>query len=457
MDSVGGTGSLFVITETAITDENTYFYFQKLCNSLIVLIPGQFGPGIVQRLPTMRKLCFVFFLFSCFSAYAQTTGISFQEKTFAAAQAKAKQQGKKVFVEIFLNGCPHCEAIEPILKDPQAGVFYNAQFVSLRLEANSPESKKLQKEKKLTYPEFPLFLFFGNDGRLLHVATPAEKKTDKEFVEEVISVGKTALDPQQATSAYSGRFAAGDRDFGFLIQYGKYAKAIQDSAAQNRIDAAFGQLLVTPQQRLDAVGMYALRRLVTRFDNPLSVYFFSHLADYQSKFPKEEVKEAVESIAFQSLYGSGAKAYSSADIGTLREGMVRVGTPPREAASRTLLKELEACFREKNTPKAVEIFDTYRTTGKTETADYAFLIRYFNEHAPDDRYLESLSAWSGSALNGLTVQASNAQAVCDLYYALAVGFQRKGDALATRQWAAKGKEAATRFHLDISRFVPFSR
>lgn len=381
---------------------------------------------------------------------AQNTGVSFQDNSFDAALAKARQQNKSVFVEIYLNGCPHCQAIEPLLKDPKVGEFYNANFVSLQLEANSDASKKLQQQKQLTYPEFPLFLFFERDGRLKHLATPQEKKTHGEFAEELISTGRAALDPQQATSRYPERFASGDRQLAFLVQYGKYAKAVRDTAAQNRLDQAFGQQLQTPEQRTDAVGFYILRRFVTRFDNPLSTYFFSHFADYQSRFPKEEVKEAVESIAFQSLFGSGARAWPSAAIATMREGMVKAGIPAHDAASRTLLKELEALFREKNTPEAVARFNAFRAGGKTETADYAYLIRYFNEQAPDGRYLSAVPAWSAAALAGVTPQAGPAAA--DLYHALGVAYKRKGDVESAKKMAAKGKETAGRLHQDTRRF-----
>ncbi len=75
-------------------------------------------------------------------------GIRFQEKSIDELVAEAKSQDKLVFVEIFLTGCSHCEALAPVLDEKKVGDFYNATFVSAKYEANSPLSKALQETKK---------------------------------------------------------------------------------------------------------------------------------------------------------------------------------------------------------------------------------------------------------------------------------------------------------------------
>lgn len=131
---------------------------------------------------------------------------------------------RPIFVEVNLTGCPHCDALAPVLEEKAVGDFYNTHFISWKTEANSKESAAFQKDKGVTYPEFPLFFFFDANGDLIHTSNPAEHTTRQAFIQEILAHGKTALNPLQRTGSYPARFASGDRD---LISLQKYLTEMQ--------------------------------------------------------------------------------------------------------------------------------------------------------------------------------------------------------------------------------------
>lgn len=177
----------------------------------------------------------------------QAQGINFLESKFQAAVEAAKRANKILFVEVYLDGCPHCAALAPVLEEKKVGDFFNANFTSIKLEANSLDSRLLQQQKGITYVEFPLFFFFDpQTGQLLHQSAPAEKPNRADAIEEVIKHGKDALSPTQRTSGYPSRFAKGDREIGFLINYAKYAKAVKDTDKLWLLNQEIGKLIVLP-------------------------------------------------------------------------------------------------------------------------------------------------------------------------------------------------------------------
>lgn len=186
-----------------------------------------------------------------------------------------------------MNGCPHCEALAPVLTEKSVGDFFNANFISWKTEANSKESAAFQKSKGVTYPEFSIMFFFDFNGDLIHLVTPAERKTRAEFIEEVLSAGCTALDPKQRTGSYAARFKNGDCDLMFLINYGKYCKTIKDLGTLAEINDTLGKLLTSPQDITSQDGFYVLQRLINDVDNPLSAYFITHMNEFRRNIPRK--------------------------------------------------------------------------------------------------------------------------------------------------------------------------
>lgn len=227
--------------------------------------------------------CFLTLYQLVVNAQALLPGIYFREGNFTTALAAAQAAHKPLFVEVYLKGCPHCEALAPILNERSVGDFFNANFVSWKVEANSPEADAMQKEKQIGFPEYPLCLFFDSEGNLIHVSAVAEKTEKAAFIDEVISVGRTALNPAQRASGYAARFEAGERDLGFLVNYGKYSITRSDNRRLHDISEILGKTMQSDQIK-SQMGLYCLQQIIDDIDNPVAVYFFDHLSEFKALY-----------------------------------------------------------------------------------------------------------------------------------------------------------------------------
>ena len=378
----------------------------------------------------MRSI-FLSFLFSSIAFISLGQGIKFEEGNLAQLLNLARQQNKLLMVEIYLNGCPHCAALAPVLQEKKVGDFFNTAFVNAKIEANSATSKELQMQKGLTYPEFPLFFFFDANGQLVHQAAPAERPNRTEFINEVIKHGNEALTPTLRTSNYAARYAKGERALDFLVNYGKYAKATKDNGRLTAIGAEIAKAFTKPADLESETGFYIISRLINDFQNPMAKHFFANLPKYKKYNNAENPKavdDAVDGIIYSTLYGQRAAQLSSKEIVAMREAMVKAGTPAKVVAPRTLLKELEAYFREKNTAAATARLNEYRKLVPLQFLDYSYLVRFFNEKANDTSYVPSLITWVNEGVKLYKPSEANhtPKALADLHAEKAKAYLRIG-------------------------------
>jgi hypothetical protein len=115
--------------------------------------------------------------------------------------------------------------------------------------------------------------------------------------------------------------------------------------------------------------------------------------------------------------------------------MVSLGNPANVADNRTILKELEAYFREKATDAATIRFDQYQTVNKLGLPDYAYMVRCFNENASTDAYAEKLISWVYRAVKDLKPADRSKAEVAELYREQSEACRRMGK-------ITEGKKAA---------------
>lgn len=127
------------------------------------------------------------------------------------AVAKAKQEGKMVFLDCYTSWCGPCKAMaKNIFPQQEVGDYMNPKFVSIKIDMEKGEGPALQ--EKLQISAYPTFIIFNNDGN--EVGRFLGGSDAAELIERVktnsVDHGSAALD---------ARFAAGDRDPKFLMEY----------------------------------------------------------------------------------------------------------------------------------------------------------------------------------------------------------------------------------------------
>ncbi len=114
----------------------------------------------------------------------------FEEGDWTSVKAKAKQENKIIFIDLYTTWCGPCKVMaKKIFPLKEVGDFYNANFINYKIDAEKGEGIDLNKKFGVT--AYPTYIFADANGEFLHQAVgtfPADG-----FIEE----GKTALDPSK--------------------------------------------------------------------------------------------------------------------------------------------------------------------------------------------------------------------------------------------------------------------
>ena len=377
-------------------------------------------------------------LLSVTTVFAQK-GIDFRSESIDQVFQNARRTGKPVFVEIYSPDCHVCQSFMPTLADPRVGKFYNEKFVSKKLELMNQSTQDWLKAHRLYVPSLPLFLYFDGQQTLIHYAM------SNNSADEVIRHGTVATDPKKRAQTFRQRFEKGEREANFLIDYGMYAKVTTDTVGNLKAMEAYAKQQPASTYA-NQTNWLVLQKLIMDSDNPLAVYFINNQGAYKQYGP-QPVHDVAENIIMSSLYCSRAGRYEPSRILRIRDQLVKIGVPPQVAANRTLLPEVGAYFRAKQTEKATARMDKKANTAPLTVPEFIYICRYFNKNSPDPADVPTVIKWSNKALG--MKPTTNDQA--DLYYEQAEASRRAGKKADGLKAAQKSLEMAKTAKMDTKR------
>ena len=389
----------------------------------------------------MKRNVLLFFLLglTAGTVHAQK-GIQFRTASIAQVFKAAKQAGKPVFVEIYSPTCHVCQSFMPTLDNPRVGASYNAKFVSTRLDVQDKATRDWLESRKLFVPSLPLFLYFDPNQTLIHFAM------SNNSADEVIRHGTTALNPQARSQAMKARYEAGERSVNFLIDYGMLTRVTRDTTANIRVMDDFAK-----QQPANTyannTNWLALQKLVIDLDNPMVQYLLSHPAEYKA-YDREQVKNVAENILMSSLYSARGAQYPAAKVLQVKQQLIQIGIDPKVATNRTLLPEVNAYFRQKQTAKAVARMDSHVAANAFTTPEYLYIARLFNRQSTDASDVPTVVKWVNKSL---TLPGVTPKEQADLYFELAEAYRRANKVVEANQAAQKSMELAQTARLDTRR------
>ena len=121
--------------------------------------------------------------------WANTRSISFEETEFEAALAKAKKEGKLLFVDAYTDPCQPCIMMDKnVFTLDKVADFYNKHFISVKVNMGIVRKDLAAKYGTSAYPTY---LYLDGEGEVVHTAGGYS------VADKFIGYGETALQQQQ--------------------------------------------------------------------------------------------------------------------------------------------------------------------------------------------------------------------------------------------------------------------
>lgn len=376
----------------------------------------------------MKKILLLL-LVATLSLAQKPGGIQFKSATVESVFQDARRAGKPVFVEIYSPTCHTCQSFMPTLADSRVGKFYNDKFVNTKLDIAQPSTRAFLDSRHLLVPSLPLFLYFDPQQNLIHFAL-STNSTD-----EVIRHGTNALNPKVRSQTMKSRYQQGERSTNFLIDYAMYARITNDTLAGITAMNDYAKQQ-SPATFANQTNWLALQKLVLDFENPMAQYMLNHLDTYRKAYGADQAKKVAEDILMSSLYSRRGEQFPVAKILEIRQDLVKIGLDSKVVANRTLLPEVKAYFRARQTAKAVERMDNQVNSNQMTVPEYLYISRLFNRNSPDAVDAPTVAKWINKALALKPGQKEQAS----LYFELSEAYRRGGKSADAQKAAQRATE-----------------
>ena len=253
-------------------------------------------------------------------------GIKFEEGEFADVLAKAKKEGKPVFMDCYTSWCGPCKVLSSkVFPLKSVGDFFNARFVSTKIDMEKGEGKELA--RKYGVKAFPTLLVLDAEGNVIHRLTGG--RSPQSLIAEV----SRALSDSTAYTAVKKKYEAGDRSPLVVTEYFKNmltASEITPEALQKEAETYFSSL--SDKEKLNADMLVFYKNFVADPKTESARYFLYHRNDYR-KLAGEKAEKDLLGIYFPAL------------LNTLPEPDLK------KADLQFIMKDLEesGCLKEKST------------------------------------------------------------------------------------------------------------
>jgi thiol-disulfide isomerase/thioredoxin len=232
-------------------------------------------------------VCRTILILLCFSPWAlpAQVGIQFEHASLAEALQKAKRESKFVFVDGYTSWCGPCKMMSgKVFPDPRVGMFYNTNFVNLKVDMEHDEGPVLAARYDIRV--YPTLLYLDADGKVVH------RVAGYLNVEEFLETSRIALDPDRNLMALERKYREGDRSPDFLLAL-LHAKSAAGDPDTGKIAAEY-------LRKQDDLGSPANMKIILQdVDDPFSEpfkYFINNRKKFVEAFSEQEVSTRIEEV-----------------------------------------------------------------------------------------------------------------------------------------------------------------
>lgn len=208
-------------------------------------------------------------------------GIKFGKQSFAQTLEQAKKENKLIFLDAFASWCGPCKLLDKnVFPKKEVGDYFNANFLNLHIDMEKGEGIEIA--KKYGIYSYPTLLFIDGDGKVVYKAAGYMSP------QELISIAKEALNPENTLENKIAKFEGGEKDPEFLMGLIKNTYATDFSLAQ-KVATRYFQTRTDATYSKEEAGM--LLFFTKTIDDDLYKIFSAKKAELSTQIPESYLAE----------------------------------------------------------------------------------------------------------------------------------------------------------------------
>ena len=366
----------------------------------------------------MRKMLFMLLALAALSARAQNRKIHFEEGNLASVLAKAKAEGKFVFMDAYTTWCGPCKWMDKnVFTNDTVADYFNQHFVNYKLDMEKGEG--LEVAKKYEVRAYPNLVFIDGDGNLVHRA--AGSRAAHQFVQ----LGKDAQNAEVRFAAYQQKYESGLRDPQFMTTY----LELRERSALPFSEVAKAYFATQKQADLITPGNW---RLLYRYLDDPSSPAFAYLEKNQAAFAKKYTADSVQGKLLNVYAGTLYAAIKANDDAGYLKAKQEFSAKNLKGKERAILGSDIQYYKKKADMKnyaasVVQMVEKYQVEDPNQLNSYAWA---FYENVTDKAMLQKAESWAA-----LAAKKAPGYAVLDTQASLLYKLGRKAEARAAAEKA----------------------
>jgi thiol-disulfide isomerase/thioredoxin len=264
--------------------------------------------------------------------------INFQNLSFEELKAKAKKEGKPIFINIYMSTCMPCKEMESeVFTNLSVANHYNSTFINASYDYNDTEGQMLAEQYQTACA--PTFLYIDSDGTLLH------RRTGFADQDNFLNLAKEASDPKKQLHYFDVEYPNRKSDKVFLLSYLRlldkancFSRSIpfllnDNSELSIKRELVFNEYFAL--QPIDSLinksNWEAIRDFVYDYKSREFKYLLKNAAIYRKLYNKEEVDQKIKDVILTGnrLFCSD-KGYSKSCLQAYTDEIKALNSPETE-------------------------------------------------------------------------------------------------------------------------------
>jgi len=237
----------------------------------------------------MKKILFIqAILFLSFSLLAQTaTKIDFVQDKWEVILAKARSENKMVFVDAYTTWCGPCKLMDKkTFNNDLVATYFNETFINAKIDMEKGEGPTLARTFDVT--AYPTLLFVNAQGKAVHRGLGFHDEN------QLIELANVAQEGSQTNDAMAQKFAEGNRDPVFLLEYIDTQYGMQNGShlpiAEAYLESAVN---LSMDEKMEFVYMYT-----SDTDTKLFDFIIKNKSAFIQKFGQESVDSKISDLIY---------------------------------------------------------------------------------------------------------------------------------------------------------------